>query len=189
MTFKAISYLLALAFSASFFSSPAPAAETLKVPNLADFLRSDEIGDFALSPDGKKVALLQRSARERHRLIVLDVDNNFAPLSVVRGSNDGDFRTVDWLSNERIGVGVVADTHMVGYEILYRRMMTVNADGSDMALMFGQDRRMKRDFDLGQIVSLLPNDPDHILLYGKRTGKQRVFKVNIFTGEIGRAHV
>ena len=183
MALKAIPYLLALTLSAGFFSSPAPAEETLEAPTLEDYLRSDEFGDFALSPDGKKIALLQRIAREQHRLIVLDVDNNFAPLSAVRNSNDGDFRTVDWLSNERIGVGVMDDTHWVGYEVHYRRMMTVNADGSDMALMFGQDRKMKNDFDLGRIASRLPNDLDHILLYGEKTGKPSVFKVNIFTGK------
>ena len=54
-------------------------------------------------------------------------------------------------------------------EYFMRRVVSVNARTGDVAVLFSDQRtRMRNTFDMGRIVDMLPNDPDHVLIFPAR---------------------
>lgn len=67
-----------------------------------------------------------------------------------------------------------------------RRLLAVDKDGANAMMLLQDERRMKwirRRFD--DVISYLPDEPDHILIGFSKEGdyQSNVYKLNINTGE------
>ncbi|KQZ05718.1 hypothetical protein ASD21_18800 [Caulobacter sp. Root1455] len=128
-------------------------------------------------------------------LLVHEIDKpNAPPLMIHLGAYD--VERVEWGNDERlllwILVHVGADGQLLG--IKYpggflptpsRRMLALGADGGDSVLLFsGQPELLGSNYDLGDIVDPLLDDPRHVLVqtWDGRHGRYVLEQVDIYTG-------
>ena len=154
-----ISGLPLLAPFASAKAAPSP-------PGLKDILREPIARGAAMSPNGKRVAVLNQQGEGRELIAYLNLFDADAPETppkqVVLGAYlvDGLY----WANDERLLVSFIVEG-VAAYGHKFRRMMSIRADGTDPILMFGDQKSFQRaNWDLGRIVSALPGDPDRVLM-------------------------
>lgn len=172
--------MLAATLAASAYPAASEADEA-GPPTLAELLRPPRTTDAALSPDGKKVALLRRQGEGKDAygfISLLDTGDLKAPSSTVR---IGKCQThyVLWANNDRLLVSVTRPED--GYA--FRRLMAIGADGLNPAAMFSNQRSMyHQNLNLSLVVDLLPDDPDHILMAAWDHDVIALHRVNVVDG-------
>lgn len=180
--------LLGAAFSAP--SQPAP-------PTLDELLAPSTLLGAALSPNGAQLAVLRvEHLGEQLKAYVLlqHADQpKAAPTVVLIG--DYDVQQIEWANDERLLIWVDVHKELDGrpsrirYGDLYfdmpkRRILSVNLDGSESALLFGQEALLLREFDLATVVDILPEDPNLVLMqaWDSQKGCYSLYKVDVRTG-------
>jgi dienelactone hydrolase len=128
------------------------------------------IDGVKISPDGRSVAALYN---QDNRILVLVKDlsvENSEPISV--NVLNHDVKSIEWASDERLIAGtVVEDGIWQGYYAL----VVMDKDGKNM-------RHLISDYSLGNLIDLLPGDPDHVLVEELNISNQlypEVYKVSI----------
>jgi dipeptidyl aminopeptidase/acylaminoacyl peptidase len=182
-------FLAAVFFAACTIAAPNASAQPLPISTFTGY---DNIRSVELSPSGRYIAIIRREA-SGDVLAVLDRQTrNLAPIQHTQGeAMQIDF--VDFKSDSRIIFGYsyrVAVTQQRGSADRTRRLddafirishvMASNVDGSSSILLFDpREQNLPRYISPG-IISLLPEDPDHVLL---RAGRFQLWRVNVVTGE------
>lgn len=179
--------------SANAFASPTPHA-------LEDFFARDGVRACALSPSGRRIALIRELWEDGRRRAVLDtLDADDLSKAASRAPiGDVDCEAIAWVSDERLLVWVAlksrasldrssARTIMIsgGEEIVSRRVLSIDPSTGGAVVLFGGDiRRMRATLDLGQLADLLPDDPEHVLMVAPTAarGIAALYKVNVLTG-------
>lgn len=184
--------------------APAAAARAAtERPSLDSLLREPLARHASMSPNGKRIAVVLMQGEERKRvaaLLLYDADNPEAPPKQVGLGNyyiDGLY----WANDDRLLVRFIVEREEdyvptgsrigVRYSNNFRRLMSVRADGTDPVLMFGDQKGVQREnWDLGRVVDLLPDDPDHILMMSWEIGElgawvasRALQRVNVDTGQ------
>jgi len=172
-------------------TSTAPSAD-LRLPATAPqsaipleaFFASTSLDDPKLSPDGRFIAGLRTLGGYRN-LVKIDLETGkTSPITVF--DNDS-LETFEWATNERL---LLSCTFKGGF---IRKLFAIDADGQN--LFDFQERGNARE-ELApsarqqfgdQIVSVLPDDPNNVLVsynyFPRRDwAASDVFKLNIFTG-------
>ncbi len=183
-------------------SQNSPAATTTPAPTrqlTLDDLYSDlNVADTAISPSGRYLAFIVRRPTD-DTLAVLDLQTN--EKKVVQHTKPTDagkklimkISTVDWKSDERLlfRVSISLEKDVVlspaatsKIAKLGDRLFAINRDGSKMVAMLGDNRNaaLEGAFNLGDIRSFLPKDPDHILMELDGFNGRSLFKVDLETG-------
>ena len=107
---------------------------------------------------------------------------------------------MEWGNDDRVLVyvaikGVTAERTQAGsnvkregVEYTARRVLSVSANDGSAVVMFQDERnRMRGSMDLGRVIDLLPNEPDHVLMAAwERDGVLGLHRVNITTGSADR---
>jgi pimeloyl-ACP methyl ester carboxylesterase len=158
--------------------NPALAADAATPPTLDELLRRPEVLGAALSPDGDSIAILreqkQGDKRSAFILVVKVADLAAQPHTIVLG--DLEVSAVFWANNQRLLVSVIFEKAPNGSATGYfdgsvfvvspiRRTMAIGIDGSNPIIMFiNRASNLIEEMDLGLVVDLLVDDPDHVLM-------------------------
>jgi dipeptidyl aminopeptidase/acylaminoacyl peptidase len=180
------------------------AAAQVRPHALDDFFTPQVTRDAALSPDGKRVAvLIDRGAGDRRRAVLqlFAADDPAKVVGEVAIGDDGyDVESVEWAGDKRLLVGFTTTTTRLGRKVTgsnlgangdravytFRRILAVGPDGSKPVIMFGdQNDLLQTNLDLSGVVDLLPDDPDHVVMEGVEPGPGilALYKVNVNTGQ------
>ncbi|WP_296819982.1 alpha/beta fold hydrolase [Brevundimonas sp.] len=194
-------------------AGPAAAQAGPQPHELRDFFVRDQVVGAALSPSGHKVAVLKETSEGGTRLLFVDIfsaDDFTRPLS---RSRLGEFEAdrLDWANDDRLLVsliqiisnearvregGRISDERITHAS---RRMISIDTvNGGAVVLFENQAGQLRSATDLGRVVDLLPDDPDHILMIAHEGGRDRgvviqasdgfptLFRVSVVTGRAER---
>jgi dipeptidyl aminopeptidase/acylaminoacyl peptidase len=189
--------LLTVATIALPANEPAPVA--MPAATLDDLFSDDGATDVAVSPSGRYLAMVVRKS-DNDLLAVLDFETGkYQTLTKVGRKDvgtryDSRISTVYWKTDDRLlfrlsitpGEGV--SWHSLasgGYRRLGRRLFAVDRTGKNFVRMLAENHNAALDFafDLGAIRSMLPNDPENVLMVVDGEDGRSLFKVNVITGK------
>lgn len=170
------------------------------IPVLDDFLGAADFWSPELSPSGQYISGVRREGDKSYLLIVnLDAET-MSP--TYKSMGDVDLNWVEWISDERLLLSVTGFVDIFSgdwlsiedlrnldrkqYPVPITRVLSMERESGKTVAMFGDDRRMNRNFSLGSVVSFLPQDPDHILMTARRRGDLDLFRLNVLDGSFER---
>jgi len=168
------------------FALPAAAAAD-PIP-VEDFAADASIWSPAISPDGKQIAYFAYKDGDDY-LVTYRLENDTLTLIGEQKSGDQvDFNWVAWKSSDRLLVSVTTYSKMryFGSERFpFRRLLSYAKDGSDIKLLLDVRRLKWFRFRFDDVISFLPDDPDHIIIGFSDEGdfQSNAYKINILTGE------
>ncbi|MEM9056938.1 MAG: hypothetical protein AAGD86_05635, partial [Pseudomonadota bacterium] len=152
--------------------------DPLQVPALDDFLGRADFWSPELSPSGRYLSAVRR-VEEDIFLLIADLDDPDAQPQFIPMGNDY-LNWVQWITDERLLLSATGYIDFRSGEWMTRedmkdlgrrqipvpltRVLSMQRDGSDVVVMFGNDKAMNRNSNLGRVVSFLPQDPEHILM-------------------------
>jgi dipeptidyl aminopeptidase/acylaminoacyl peptidase len=169
---------------------------------LEDFVRAPRDRDAALSPDGKIIAVgstVEKGDDRDSQVTLIPAD---APDTVLKILPLGD-REIDyiaWASPTRLLIAIQVPakpgraktgTRVQAYDedkaIPVRRVLAIDIDGANSVILFNDGtEKVRQIYDLGTIVDLLPDDPDHILMraFNADAGVMGLYRVNVGDGKV-----
>jgi len=165
---------------------PAAAAKPL---DTLDFYLAPATPDFALSPSGKRVAVLRNKFSDKgivSSIDVIDTDNAAAPPKSI-AIGDHEANAVAWANDKRLLVWIVFDVTHKGYETEeIVRVVALDADGTNPKALFGnRSESLEYIHNLGAVIDFLPDDDDHVLMgaWEPLKGLPALYKVDVTTGD------
>lgn len=144
------------------------AVPSARIP-IRDLMQDPLIDDVKISPDGKTVAALYN---QNDSILVLVKDlsaDNSEPILI--NVLNHDVKSIDWIGEERIIAGTVVEE---GIWHDYYALVVMDKDGKNM-------RHLINDYSIGNLIDLLPDDPDHVLVEELNISNQvypEVYKVS-----------
>jgi dipeptidyl aminopeptidase/acylaminoacyl peptidase len=188
--------VLALASSSAQAADPPPPPAAL---TLGDLFSDDGARDVSVSPTGRYLAAVV-VRKDTDMLVVQDLSTGKLQNVVGLGRKDigpqFDAHVVNvlWKSDDRLlfRVSIVPSEGISwarlmrgGFRRLGNRLFAIDRDGKNVARLLGETRNSALNFafDLGDIRSMLPRDPDNILMVVDGENGRSLFKVNVRTGE------
>jgi len=145
-----------------------------------------------LSPDGQYLAMIQPVGGRPH-LVVQKADGSASPV-VIPPLEESEINKYRWANNDRLLIHMSKQSRYRNIELTETRLLAVNRDGSEYKNIIHTDldkgnfSRLQSKYSRAQIqdnvISYLPDDPDHILLAmdEKMDGLHDLRIVNINTG-------
>lgn len=169
---------------------------TLGPLTVADFVRPAEYEAVQLSPSGKYLAVAMR--RDGVKLVTVLFTQTLAVASVVKFNPPNEAHQIHWANDERLLVSIASVPSIVDFPAATGELYGVNADGSQGRIVFGaragdeRPERLSRVHDfrgLHRITSLLPDDPDHVLISTYARSKRGDYitnaaLLNVYTGQL-----
>jgi dipeptidyl aminopeptidase/acylaminoacyl peptidase len=157
-------------------------------PSLDEFYKPPFTADTALSPSGKRVAILRNRVTSRGIESSIDLVDAANPAQPPRTLPLGqhEANSVVWANETRLLVWVVYDVTHKGFEqedIV--RVIGLNDDGTNPAVMFGnRGTALQEIHNLGKIIDPLPDDEDNILMlaWEPLRGLPALYKVDVNDG-------
>lgn len=173
----------------------ARAAEGIRPPSLDEFLRKPAVRGAAVSPDGKRLAVVGETWSGEKRSAYIDLirtdDSQLVRTKIAVG--DHDIEAMSWANDERLLLRTVRK--MTDYErkqtnwvgdvdgARVRRLLSITAEGREPALMFANELALQRtNFNLAYVVHDLPDDPSHILMRAQEASRFNLYRLNVNTG-------
>lgn len=169
---------------------------------LETFFTPSKTRAVVLSPSGSRIAVLEQLGTEAEPLGVIDIIDADDPEGPRRRITLGpiEAEAMEWASDERLLVRIAitqtterrsqigSNVRLPGVELTSRRVLSVHADRGDAVIMFqDQPQRLRHSLDMGRVVDILPNEPDHVLMTAwERDGVLGLHRVNINTGSAER---
>jgi dipeptidyl aminopeptidase/acylaminoacyl peptidase len=156
------------------------------------------ISNLSMSPDGKKIIYLQ-NVENKTALVSLHLETGKMTTLYVTENKKFTFNKVAWANNDTVLFSIRAPYYRFGIPTYETRLLAGKADGSEEARVLV---RPKAQYSGGtvdlvaqfqdNIISLLPDDPKHILLSialeSSGRGLPSVYKVNVDTKKKRRVH-
>lgn len=169
-----------------------------KTTPLADFAKSRSYYDVKVSPDGKHIAA--KAPVDNGTALVIIERKTMQSTAFFEFGDYGHVGEYFWANNER----VVFKQFIQGGEQDIRTntgdIYAANIDGSNYRAIYGYasgarqvgtriNKGKKSELAWGYIIDLLPQEPEHIMVYGKpwavnTEAPGRLVKVNINTGNV-----
>lgn len=177
------------------------AAQAAPYP-LETFFTPSRTRAAVLSPSGRRIAILEQLGTEAEPQGVIDLIESSDPEGARRRIELGaiEAEALEWANDDRLLVRVAikgntgtrtmtgSNRRVEGVEFVSRRILSVGADRGDAVIMFQDQRqRLRHSLDMGRVVDLLPQEPDHVLMTAwERDGVLGLHRVNINTGSAER---
>lgn len=172
-----LSVLLALSMSPA-FSEELPVEYFAKLP---------VVKWPAVSPDGAHIAVLVRNESGYYDVMVTPFGkNDFVVLASLKKAYDR-IEWIGWANNERLLVSASAPENIGAHHFRISRLYSIGIDGKEvLQLSRPVQRQSQRTYrDEGDVISLLRDDPDHVLVeqWDDNDDGPVVYKVNVYTNE------
>ena len=171
--------------------------KSFALPTPAQIAEKNEFVNVKISPDGEHLAFALVKDGKRQLAVV-----NTQSMEAVGGVSFGTKQQVGafyWANNERLVMKVLEHNPWAEFPAYYGELFAINLDGRRSDIIYGYrggeqqvgTKLKTKDAVRGwaDIVSMLPNDEDHILITsqpqsadGRR--QKTVHKLNIYTGEL-----
>jgi esterase/lipase len=135
-----------------------------------DLMQAPLVNDVKISPDGKTIAALYNN-NDRIMILVKDLTVDTSEPVIIDVLNH-DVKWINWANNRRIIAGTLVEE---GIWHDYYALVVMDKDGKNM-------RHLISDFSIGNLIDLLPDDPDHVLVEELNINNQyypEVYKVSI----------
>ncbi len=194
---------IAGAMVAPLFIPVVEAAAAGQPHTLEDFVTAPRDRDAALSPDGRTIAVgstreINDSTKDSYvTLIAADAPDKTLKIIPL---GDREIFNIAWANPRRLLIVIQipakkpvgkTGTRVQAYDedraIPVRRVLAIDIDGSHGAILFndGTDK-VRQIYNLGDIVDLLPEDPDHILMraFNADVGVMGLYRVNVGDGGV-----
>lgn len=167
-----------------------PSAQHSPLP-LDVFYHDALIEDIELSPDGSHLMVLKNMGGNSV-VMILELETNKVFYPVKTDNKQFKFNWVRWGNNERLLMSLRFDSRMPnGVKYMQTRLLAIDAKAKSKMITL-----VKPDDDADgwvsqfqdNIISMTPDDPDHILISVDREvpHHQTVYKANIKTGRLSR---
>ena len=169
---------------------------------LEDFVVAPRDRDGALSPDGKTIAVGSTREIGDNKDSYVTLISAEAPDKTLKiiPLGDREIFNIAWASPKRLLIVIQmpakqprakTGTRVQAYDedkaIPVRRVVAIDIDGSNSVILFndGTDK-VRQIYDLGAIIDLLPDDPDHILMraFNADVGVMGLYRVNVGDGGV-----
>lgn len=182
---------------------PFVAANAAEHLPLEYFVKHGDYLDLKLSPDGKHLAATMRRDKKVIAVVIRREDGEIVG-GVQPQTNDAVFDVI-WASNERLLYHLAEKEYYLDQPIPTGELYAINIDGSHHEIIYGYragDKKLgsrketrKSTKASHEILSLLRNEPKHILLlehpweldgntyYNRGNKKPIISKLNIYTGK------
>ena len=193
--------LLASAGGLGIAAAAGPVAAYQITPHaLEDLYAKDGVKGVALSPSGERIAIIREIHQGGARLSVLDVLDAANPSAPPKRAplGDVDCESMVWASDERLLVRIAlggrtsterTSARSLGSStaaaVISRRMVSIDPDtGGGVVLFDNEPQRMRTMRNLGSVVDLLHDDPEHVLMMAPTQARRinALYKVNVMTG-------
>ena len=198
--------LVFLSLVFGFLFSPEAISQDTEVPiyrSAADipmetFAQLPKIEKISLSPDGQHLAIVYPIDGEA-KFVIFDLAMENPEPPVIIPTGDADIRWIKWVNENRILINFGYYTKTRGdYNWYETRMMSFDRDGEN-GLEVGKwegsfssygivlnKRRSRYFINTDDVLSFLPDNPEHILVQVKIPGWQDlgVYKINVYTDEM-----
>lgn len=197
---KLLAPLLAAFSQALLAQSAAPAQNPpteFRPVSLDDLYSGLNLAGAAISPSGRYLAYIARRPAD-DLLFVMDLQTKERKAIQRSVPNQASremvthIAAVYWKSDERLLFRTTTrpktdarlNRDSPRFDFLGDRLFAINRDGSKVVAMLAANRNaaLYGAFDLGEIMSFLPKDPDHILMVVDGWDGRSLFKVNLGTG-------
>lgn len=188
----------ALALSGARLASAAPAVAY----SAADFFGGQRTRAVVLSPSGARIAVLEQLGTQEEPRGVLDILDAADPEGERRRIELGKLtvEALEWANDRRLLVRVAikqtvpgrkrSGSNLVGpsLTVTSRRILSLDHETGDSVVLFeGERQRMRYSFDLGRVIDILPDDPDHVLMIAwEMGGVMGLHRMNINNGKAER---
>jgi len=146
---------------------------------LATFFSASNTRAVSLSPSGRRIAVLEQLGTEAAPRAVIDLVEADDPEGQRRRIELGpvEAEAMEWGNDERLMIRVAilqntgsrrspgSNRRVEGFDFVSRRVVSVSADDGSAVVMFqGQRQRMRQSTDMGRVIDLLPQEPNHVLM-------------------------
>ncbi|MGO4688944.1 alpha/beta hydrolase family protein [Brevundimonas sp. 2YAF1] len=168
----------------------------------ADFFVGQKTKAVVLSPSGARIAILEQLGTRDEPRGVLDLLDAAAPEGRRRRIELGKLtvEALEWANDRRLLVRVAIKRVIPGRKppgsnltgpsqtVTSRRVMSLDHEtGENVVLFEGERQRMRYSPDLGRVIDILPDDPDHVLMTAwEMDGVMGLHRVNIVDGKAER---
>lgn len=180
---------------AVFLAFAAAAANAAEPHTLEDFLKRDQYGALALSPDGSHYAV-EVPHGDRTNLVIIRRSDR----TVTGYANLGKDRYVDgfaWVNNERVLIGTAEKFGSLDQPLLTGEIYAINADGSGSGLLFGfraDGAQLGTRHDRGRqeeasafLIDTIPGDDRNVLIavwpWTQSEPYTRAERMDVYTGK------
>lgn len=176
----------------------AQAAEGVAPYPLDTFFAPSRTRAVTLSPSGRRIAILEQLGTEDEPRGVIDLIQSDDPEGARRRIELGpiEAEAMEWGNDDRLLVRIAikqntgvrkvtgSNRRVQGVDYVSRRVISVDANTGAGVIMFQDQRqRMRYSLDMGRVIDLLPQEPDHVLMVAwERDGVLGLHKVDITTG-------
>lgn len=147
-----------------------------------------------VSPDGKHIAAQILNETGNYDVVVTEF-GSAELITVARLEDELDrIEYIRWANNERLLISASYSEHIAGNYFRPGRLFVVSLDGKEtiqLSRARDKDNKWSRYYSGDQIISMLKNDPKHILLqmYDPLDEASAVYKVDIYTGDFEKLFV
>lgn len=169
---------------------------------LSEFFKPTMSSGAALSPSGNRIAVAENLGTDETPRSAVDFLDAADPEGQRRRIDLGPvwIMSIEWANDDRLLASVIlkgttstramagSNRRARGIDYYMRRVVSVNATTGEVVLLFSdQHNRVRSTFDMGRIIDMLPNDPDHILMAAwESDGVMGLHRVNVNTGSATR---
>lgn len=169
---------------------------------LEDFFAEPQTRAAVLSPSGAFIAVMMQLGTRDEPRGVIDVLDASAPEGERRRIELGELtvEALEWANDRRLLARVAIKTVVpgrkppgsnmtsAGFTLTSRRIISIDRLDGDMVVLFdGERQRMRRSLDLGRVIDILPDDPDHVLMTAwEADGVMGLHRVNVNDGKAER---
>lgn len=169
---------------------------------LEDFFAGPQTRAAVLSPSGAFIAVMMQLGTRDEPRGVIDVLDASAPEGERRRIELGELtvEALEWANDRRLLARVAIKTVIpgrkppgsnmtsAGFTLTSRRIISIDRLDGDMVVLFdGERQRMRRSLDLGRVIDILPDDPDHVLMTAwEADGVMGLHRVNVNDGKAER---
>lgn len=157
---------------------------------LETFYRGEAVEDIELSPDGTHLLALKNIGPDTV-VMVLNIETGETFYPVKTDNKQFKFNWVSWANDDRLLMSLRFDSRMLnGVKYMQTRLLAVDAKKPSKLITLvkpDEDADWISQFQ-DNVISYLPDDPDHILLSVDREVPlhQTVYKANVYTGKLKR---
>ena len=175
--------------------TPVRSAEQKPSVSAEAFGQLENFRSLKLSPGGNRMASL-RNFKGKISLVTQSMDPADKGRWYVIDMDEGEFNWFKWLTNDRLAISVRFPDRINRVKFTSTRLFALDWDKKNPINLVKTQRRhnaIRHTRVISQlqdnIISLLPDDPDHILLAldGDRQNYPLVYKINIHTAKRNRA--